>query len=81
MIEVDLATFSHARSDAAVVIDVREPHEYMIGHAAHARVVLLGHVPACAAEIRRGEAVYVICANGNRSRIAAAYLDWLGVRV
>src|SRR6266496_6546035 len=30
--EVDLHTFAAAHSDGALVIDVREPHEYVTGH-------------------------------------------------
>ncbi|MER6591086.1 rhodanese-like domain-containing protein [Micromonospora purpureochromogenes] len=81
MVEVDLVTFAAAHSEGAVVIDVREPHEYMAGHVADARLVPLGHLPAYAAEIPRGEPVFVICSNGNRSGIASDYLDRLGVKV
>lgn len=79
MREVDQATFGAAYRDGALVIDVREPYEYVGGHVPGARPVPMAQLPALAGELRRDEAVYVICANGNRSLYAAVYLARAGV--
>ncbi len=77
--EVDLATFAAAHADGAVVIDVREPYEYVAGHVPGARLVPLARLPHHAGELPAGETVYVICASGNRSWTAAQFLAGRGV--
>lgn len=72
--EVDIAAFAAAHAGGALVIDVREPDEYLSGHVPGARLVPIASVPDRAAELPAGEPVYVICASGNRSAAAA---DWL----
>jgi rhodanese-related sulfurtransferase len=80
MQEVDQATFAAAHADGAVVIDVREPNEYVSGHVPGAQLVPLGQLPTQAGGLPRKDAVYVICASGNRSLAAADYLARRGVK-
>jgi rhodanese-related sulfurtransferase len=77
--EVDLATFSAAHRDGAVVIDVREPYEYVAGHVPGARLFPLSTLGSQVTELPRGVPVYVICASGNRSLAAADFLVRAGV--
>ena len=77
--EVDVHTFAAAHADGALVIDVREPHEYVSGHVPGARLMPLDAVPQQGEELPAGQPVYVICASGNRSRTAASWLARLGV--
>ncbi|HCU96764.1 MAG TPA: sulfurtransferase [Actinobacteria bacterium] len=77
--EVDLATFAAAHADGAVVIDVREPYEYVAGHVPGARLVPLARLPHHAGELPAREPVYVICASGNRSWTAAQFLAGRGI--
>ncbi len=79
MREVDLATFARAQEAGAVVIDVREPMEYVMGHVPDARLLPMGRVADSVAELPREVPVYVICATGNRSLTAADFLARAGV--
>lgn len=76
--EVDIHTFASAHADGAVVIDVREPYEYLSGHVPGARLMPLQTVPAHGRDLPAGRPVYVICATGNRSLAAAEWLSQLG---
>lgn len=77
--ETDLLTFAAAHADGALVIDVREPAEYVGGHVPGARLVPLAQVHARLPELPTGEPVYVICASGNRSKTAASWMRNVGV--
>ncbi|MEV4701724.1 rhodanese-like domain-containing protein [Actinoplanes sp. NPDC049316] len=79
MREVDLATFATRHGEGAVVIDVREPFEYASGHVPGAEAVPLSRLAARAGGLPRGVPVYVICASGNRSLMAAEHLRRAGV--
>lgn len=79
MREVDLATFTAAHADGAVVIDVREPGEYVTGHVPGAQLVPLGRLPEHLRALPRGERIYLICASGNRSLAAADFLARAGI--
>ena len=79
MREVDLDTFATAHADGAVVIDVREPYEYVTGHVPGARLVPLGQLPLQVGDLPRNGRVYVICATGNRSLAAVDFLMRAGV--
>jgi|SRR5579871_3386608 len=60
--------------DGAFLLDVREPDEWVAGHAAAAAHIPLGQVPGRTAEVPRDGTVVVICRVGGRSNQAAAYL-------
>ena len=65
-------------SDGAVLVDVREPHEWRAGHARGARHIPLDQLPASLDSLPRSAPIYLICATGNRSRTAAAFLHKQG---
>jgi rhodanese-related sulfurtransferase len=74
MREVDQASFAAAPRDSAVVIDVREPYEYVTGHVPGARLVPMGQLAGAIGKLPRTGRIYVICATGNRSLAAADLL-------
>ncbi len=61
--------------DGAVLVDVREPHEWRSGHAPGARHIPLQQLPQQLASLPRTAPVYLICRSGNRSHTAAAFLQ------
>ncbi len=76
--EVDVRSFSAAHADGALVLDVREPHEYEAGHVPGARLAPLSVVADVAREMPVGQPIYVICQSGSRSWQAAQSLDRVG---
>lgn len=62
----------------AVLVDVREPHEWLQGHAAGARHIPLDHLASRADELPGERVVLCICRSGRRSLIAAERLRSLG---
>ena len=77
--EVDVHTFAAAHSDGALVVNVREPDEYVAGHVPGAKLIPLARLPHDAGGLPAGEPVYVICASGNRSWTAAQFLTGRGI--
>jgi rhodanese-related sulfurtransferase len=77
--EIDVQRFAAAHADGALVLDVREPHEYVAGHVPGARLLPLGTVSARAGDLPTDRQVFVICASGNRSCTAAGLLAAAGV--
>jgi rhodanese-related sulfurtransferase len=65
-------------AEEAVLVDVREPHEWRAGHVADARHIPLNQLPQQLETLPRGAPVYLICRSGNRSHTAAAYLKRAG---
>lgn len=76
--EVDVSAFAAAHADGAVVVDVREPHEYLAGHVPNAKLIPSGTLLARAGELPRQRRVYVVCASGSRSATAAEWLAGAG---
>ena len=74
MREVDLTRFATAQADGALVLDVREPMEYVAGHVPGAKLIPMGHLPSRLGELPKDAPVYVICASGNRSLAMAGFL-------
>lgn len=64
--------------DGAILVDVREAHEWRAGRAAGAHHIPLGELSRRAGELPRERPVYVICASGNRSKVAANMLHRAG---
>lgn len=79
MREVDQAAFAAAHATGAVVIDIREPEEYVSGHVPGARLMPLGRLPQHLGEVPRDRPVYLICRSGNRSLAAAELLARAGI--
>lgn len=76
--EVPVSNFAAAHADGALVLDVREPHEYAAGHVPGALLVPLATVPDVARELPAHQPIYVICHSGNRSQLAAHHLARAG---
>lgn len=75
---VPVTSFAAAHADGALVLDVREPHEYAAGHVPGARLVPLATVNDALRDLRTDQPIYVICQSGSRSQIAAQHLDRAG---
>ncbi|EWT02548.1 sulfurtransferase [Intrasporangium oryzae NRRL B-24470] len=78
MTHASIAQLAAARADGAVVIDVREPGEYVGGHVPGAILMPMAQLPSRVAELDRTRPVWVICASGNRSQAMASYLAHAG---
>ena len=77
--EIDVTQLASLVADGAVVIDVRNPDEYVEGHVPGAALIPLGEVPDRTDEFPTDRPVYVICAMGGRSRKASEFVIGLGV--
>ena len=64
--------------DGALLLDVREPHEWQAGHAPKARHIPLAQLPRRAGELPTNMPIVVVCRSGNRSARAAAILTGTG---
>jgi rhodanese-related sulfurtransferase len=79
--EADVQQTSEAlagQAPDAVLVDVREPHEWRAGRARGARHIPLAQLPQQLESLSRQAPVYLICRSGNRSHTAAAYLKKAG---
>lgn len=63
-----------------VLVDVREAHEWVAGHAVDARHLPLGRLPQQAHELPRDRDLRLICASGSRSKVATDLLRARGYR-
>ena len=68
----DLAAALAARP--ITLLDVREPHEWALGHLASARLVPLNTIPQSVATLSADEEIVVYCHHGMRSGMAAEWL-------
>lgn len=75
---VDITFLKARHADGAVVLDVREPVEYLGGHVPGAILAPMSRITASLAGVPRDETVFVICQSGNRSRSMADLLTALG---
>jgi len=71
---VSAAQAAGLAAGGAVLLDVREPHEWQAGHAPRARHIPLGQLARRAAELPERRAVVTVCRSGARSARAAAML-------
>jgi rhodanese-related sulfurtransferase len=78
--QTDIAALPARFGAAAVLLDVREDDEWARGHAADARHIPMGEVPARLDEIDPDAELYVICQAGGRSMRVAQYLQQNGYR-
>ena len=79
--EIDVDQLAAALGRGAMVVDVREPLEYVTGHVPGAELIPMGELPSRTVELNRSEPVYVICASGNRSAAVTAFLRQASVEV
>jgi rhodanese-related sulfurtransferase len=79
-LEVDLEGFEAAHAEGAVVLDVRNPDEYVTAHVPGAVLIPLDQLAARRDEIPEADPLYVICAVGGRSLTATKALVDAGYR-
>lgn len=79
--EVTVHELAAARAHGALVVDVREPEEYVQAHVPQAMLMPLATVPDRHDELPSDQTVYLVCAVGGRSMQAAQYLSRLGYDV
>jgi rhodanese-related sulfurtransferase len=72
--QTDVAGLPAEFGPDTVLLDVRENDEWQLGHAAEARHIPMGDVPARVSEIDPQATLYVICKAGGRSQKVAQYL-------
>jgi rhodanese-related sulfurtransferase len=72
--QTDVAGLPAEFGPGTVLLDVREDDEWQRGHAADARHIPMGEVPARLNEIDPEATLYVICKAGGRSRKVAQFL-------
>jgi rhodanese-related sulfurtransferase len=64
--EIDVEELAGTR-ESGVLVDVREPGEYVAGHVPGAVLIPMGQLAGRMGEIDKTSPVFVICATGNRS--------------
>lgn len=77
--EITVDALAGVWKQGAVVVDVREPAEYVEAHIPGAELMPMGTVVAEHEQIPRDQPVYVVCAVGGRSAQVAEYLSAQGV--
>lgn len=76
--EVGFDELSVALGSGAPLVDVRMPDEYAVVHVPGAVLIPLPELATRAQEVAKGRRVYVICASGGRSLVAAEALNKAG---
>jgi rhodanese-related sulfurtransferase len=72
--QTDVAGLPGDFGPGTVLLDVREDDEWQRGHAADARHIPMGEVPARLNEIDSQAKLYVVCKVGGRSQKVAEFL-------
>ena len=75
---VDVAEAHRRVETGAVLLDVREPAEWVTGHADSARWIPMGEIAARHTELPTDTQVVVICGSGNRSGLVTQALVGAG---
>jgi rhodanese-related sulfurtransferase len=65
--------------DQLVLLDVREPQEFRMGHIAEAKLIPLGELGNRTYELPGDRLIVCICASGNRSESAVQILKGKGL--
>jgi rhodanese-related sulfurtransferase len=71
--EIEVAALAERVADGALVIDVREPHEYAAGHVPGALSMPLGTVADNLDRFQADGPTYLICQSGGRSMRACEF--------
>jgi rhodanese-related sulfurtransferase len=71
--EIEVAALAARIAEGALVVDVREPHEYAAGHVPGAVPMPLATVPDNLDRFRSDGPTYVICQSGGRSMRACEF--------
>lgn len=78
---VDPAAAQALLADGALLLDVREPHEWQAGHAPKAKHIALGVVGHRQSELPKDRTIVTVCRSGRRSDTAAKQLREAGFTV
>jgi len=78
-VSAQIAAEELATTDPPVVLDIRNPREWMTRHIAGSVNIPLGHLQERIGEIPRNRRIAVHCAGGYRSSIAASILHQHGI--
>ena len=76
--EVGFDELAQALDSGALLVDVRMPDEYRVVHVPGAVLIPLPELGERVDELPKGERLYVICASGGRSLVAAEALNDAG---
>lgn len=79
MPEIDVHGLARALRGGALVIDVREVGEYVLGHVPGAVLMPMSQIPSRLHELPRDTPVYLICASGDRSGAMVEFLVRRGI--
>ena len=75
-----MAELAERLDASAVVVDVRQPDEYLSGHVPGAVLIPLNDVPDRYGELPTDREVLVVCRSGGRSYVASEFLAANGVQ-
>jgi rhodanese-related sulfurtransferase len=78
--EISVAELADRLDASAIVVDVRQPDEYLGGHVPGAVLIPLNDVPERFGELPTDREVLVVCRSGGRSYVASEFLVANGVR-
>ena len=70
--EIPARDAQQRQKDGALLVDVREPHEWRSGHAPNAKHIPLGQLSQHLPTLPREREILFICRSGNRSGQATA---------
>jgi rhodanese-related sulfurtransferase len=76
--EVSAAEAADLLGQDAILVDVREPHEWNTGHAPAARHIPLQQLRRHLSELPKDRRIILVCRSGNRSAQATAILTGVG---
>jgi rhodanese-related sulfurtransferase len=77
--EISVGEVAARCAAGAALIDVRQPDEYVDGHAANAILIPLNEIPDRLGEIPTDREVLMICRSGGRSGMACEFLWERGI--
>jgi rhodanese-related sulfurtransferase len=77
--EIDVVELADRRDDGALVIDVREPDEWLTERVPGTVLIPLGEVAERIDEVPTSGTVYVICGSGPRSARAVEHYRSVGI--
>jgi rhodanese-related sulfurtransferase len=69
------------QSPKPLIVDVRQPYEYLRGHIQGAKLIPLGELPAKMGTLPRNREIICVCQSGSRSISAARHLLSAGYTV
>ncbi|HEX2924159.1 MAG TPA: rhodanese-like domain-containing protein [Chloroflexota bacterium] len=77
---IEVTDVQRLQAEGAVVIDVREPHEWAMGHVQGAKLMPLGSLNRELSKIRSDRQVLFICQSGHRGARATDMANRRGLK-